>query len=369
MSLKKNNIKFVDIYRQNKIIEESYVKELRKKIIRSEFIEGSEVKRFEQNFSDFCNKKYTISLNSGTDALKLALRALDIGDGDEVITVPNSYFSTASTISELGATPIFVDIDPVYYTIDVENIEKSISSRTRAIIPVHMYGQMADMDKIMKIAKKYDLNVIEDCAHSPGSKYKNKIAPFGDVGAFSFYPGKNLGAWGDAGAIVTSNESIANKLFFLKNDGSVEKYVHDYLGYKSRMDEVQALALNLKLTYLERWNTERRLIAQQYLKNLAGIRNIHLPKEASYAYHVYHLFVIEVEKRDELRKFLLKKGIETIIHYPIPIHMQKPYLKDYGNGLFPITESKSKKILSLPIFPGMKEFEVDFICDQIIRFK
>jgi dTDP-4-amino-4,6-dideoxygalactose transaminase len=369
MSLKKNNIKFVDLYRQNKLIEKRIKSIFAKKIENSDFIDGLMVSAFENEFAKFCNKKYAVSLNSGTDALKFALLAYGVKAGDEVITVPNSYFSTASVISEIGAVPVFVDVNPKYYTIDVKKIEENITKKTKAIIPVHLYGQMAEMDKVMNIAHKYKLKVIEDCCHAHGASYHGKRAPYGETGAFSFYPSKNLGCFGDGGAIVTDNKALAEKIKYLRNDGSVKKYYHEYFGFKSRMDEIQAAVLSLKLPYLNTWNSQRRELARYYIKLLKNVNSISLPQEAEKSEHVYHLFVIEIEKRDQLKDYLKKNNVETIIHYPIPIHLQKPYLENNKYNLkFPVTEAMAKKILSLPIYPGLKKEEVKYICNLIHDF-
>lgn len=362
-------IEFVDLKRQNKIFKKGIQKAIQPIIDQAIFVMGEPLEKFEKEFARFCKKKYCVGLNSGTDAIMLSLLAYGVGPGDEVITAPNSYFCTAGVISNIGAQPVFADIDPVSYTMDPHLIKKAITPKTKAIMPVHLCGQPADMDEIIIIAKKYNLIILEDCAQAHGAKYKGKIVPVSETGAFSFYPGKNLGCFGDGGAVVTDNKKVAEKLRFLCNDGSIEKYVHQMFGYKSRLDTIQAAVLSFKLKHLNHFNQKRRKLAKLYRRHLAGIKEITLPQEMDYAYHVYHLYVIECSKRNDLHEFLAQKGITTIIHYPIPIHLQKPYLrKGYKRGDFPITEEKAKRILSLPMFPELTEKEVKYISQQIKAF-
>lgn len=365
----KTIIKFVDLPRQNKNLKNKISAVVGKIIESAQFIEGDPLVIFEKSFAKFCNKKYAIGLNSGTDALKLALIAYDIKEDDEVITTPNSYFSTAMVVSEIGAKPVFVDIDPDTYTMDTKKIEKAISKKTKAIIPVHLYGQVTNMDPILKLAKKYGLVIIEDACQAHGATYKGKIVPISETGAFSFYPGKNLGCFGDGGALVTNNYDIAKKILYLRNDGSFEKNYHEMFGIKSRLDSLQASILSLKLNYLSKWNFKRRSNAILYTELLGKISNVKIPKEANYASHVFHLYVIEVDRRDELRIYLKKSGIETGIHYPIPIHLQPPYRKlGFKEGDFPITEMKVKRILSLPMFPELRINEIKYVVKKIEDF-
>lgn len=333
------------------------------------FIMGPVLFEFERQFAAYCRKKYCVGVNSGTDALQLALLSYGIRKGDEIITVPNSYFSTAMVISNIGAVPVFVDIDPKSYNIDPTKIEAKITDKTKAIIPVHLYGQAVDMDPIIAITKKYNLIVIEDCCQAHGTKYKNRIVPYTETGAFSFYPGKNLGAFGDGGAVVTDNPQIKEKLEYLRNDGSKIKYEHEMLGVKSRLDTLQASILSIKLKYLDKFIEKRRKAASLYNKKLAGIKQIKIPTKLDYSYHSYHIYAILCEKRDQLQRYLEKAGIQTLIHYPIPIHLQHPYKKTgFKPGDFPITESLAKKILSLPIFPEIKENEIEYIGKVIKKF-
>lgn len=363
------NIKLVDLPRQNKLLKAQLLNTIEKVIDEAIFIEGDILTDFEKQFAKFCNKSYAIGLNSGTDALKLALIAYGIGPGDEVITAPNSYFSTAMVISEIGAIPVFVDIDPNTFNIDVNLLEKAVTSKTRAIIPVHLFGQSCDMEIILKIAQEHNLKVIEDACQAHGASYKGKVVPIGETGAFSFYPGKNLGCFGDGGALVTDNADIAQKVLYLRNDGSVEKYVHQVFGAKSRLDTLQAAILNIKLPYLKQWNEKRRIHATHYTDLLKEVGDIKLPQEAPYAEHVYHLYVIETLRRDELQLFLKSKGIETVIHYPIPIHLQKPYRKlGFKEGDFSVTEKKAQNILSLPMFPELTNEEIEYIANSVKEF-
>lgn len=362
-------IEFVDLKRQNKLYKKELLKAIEDIVGKATFIMEEPLERFETSFARFCAKKYCLGVNSGTDALMLALLAYGIGPADEVITVPNSYFSTAMVVSNIGAKPIFVDIHPQSFTIDTQQIEAKITKKTKAIIPVHLFGQPVDMDPIVQLAKKYSLKIVEDCCQAHGAKYKAKRIPYTETGVFSFYPGKNLGAFGDAGALVTDNPKIKEKVAYLRNDGSIRKYEHQIFGYKSRLDALQAAVLNLKLKHLNVWNKRRRQSAKLYHQYLGGIKQIRLLREMDYAYHVYHLYVIECPKRNQLQQYLTKAGITTIIHYPTPIHLQKPYLaQGFKKGDFPITEAKAKKILSLPMFPELKEEEVKYICYQIKAF-
>lgn len=363
-------IKFVNLVRQNKNLKPQLLKVIDKVITRSEFIMGKGLEKFEEEFALYCNKKYAVGVNSGTDALKLALLAYGVGPGDEVITVPNGYFSDAMVISEIGAIPVFVDINEITYAIDVKKIKEKITPKTKAIIPVHMYGHPADMDEIYKIAKEFGLYIIEDACQAHGAEYKDKKLPYGETGAFSFYPGKNLGCFGDGGILVTDNPKVAQKVRFLRNDGSILKYHHKIIGIKSRLDTIQAEILSLKLPMLDKWNKQRRKHALMYNEKLKNINSIKLPNELDYAKHVYHLYVIETDKRDDLRNFLTMHGVETGVHYPVPIHLQDAYAnKGFHVRDFPITESKASRILSLPMFPELTKEEIIYICDVIKKFK
>ncbi|MFZ7134389.1 MAG: DegT/DnrJ/EryC1/StrS family aminotransferase [Eubacteriales bacterium] len=336
---------------------------------RSWYIRGEEVKTFENVFAEFCGTKYCIGVGNGLDALILALKALGVGVGDEVIVPSNTFIATAFAATTVGAKPIFVEPDIYTYNINPRLIEKAITKKTKAIIPVHLYGQPCDMDPIMAIAKKFNVYVIEDCAQAHGAKYKGKsVGTFGDAAGFSFYPGKNLGALGDAGAVVTNNEIIAKKIRALGNYGSDSKYHHKYLGINSRLDELQAAFLVAKMSYIERMNFERRRIADKYTKCINNSKVI-LPHVLNGCIPVWHIYGIRCINRDDLEKHLSAKGIETNKHYPVPIHQQDCY-KDLDNpeGTLPIAEKISSTELSLPMFYGMTEEEIQYIIDGINTF-
>lgn len=363
------NVAFVDLKRQNKLYRKIFSRVLLQTLDKSLFVGGEFIERFERDFARFCGKKYCVGLNSGTDAILFALLAYGIGPDDEVITTPNSYFSPAMMISQTGAIPVFVDVDPKSANIDANNIEAAITKKTRAIIPVHLCGQPADMDPIIAIARKHKLIIIEDACQAHGALYKGKRVPITETGAFSFYPGKNLGAFGDAGAIVTDSKKIRDTVLKLRNDGSTEKYIHTQFGYKSRLDTLQASILSVKLPYLKTWNIKRRKAAALYNKLLSSIPQVITPVEMSYSYHIYHLYMIECQRRDSLQKYLASHGVTTVIHYPVPIHLQKPYReKGHKPGMFPVTEKRAKHILSLPMFPEIRTDEITYICKTVQRF-
>src|ERR1041385_3941921 len=292
----------------------------------SAFAGGSYVERFEQEFADFCRVNFTSGVGSGTEALWFALLALDVGPGDEVITVPTTFMATAEAISYCGARPVFVDIDEATYTMDVTQLEQAIAPRTRAIVPVHLFGQMADMDPILEIARKHSLSVVEDACQAHGARYKGGMAgSLGDVGCFSFYPGKNLGALGEAGAAITNSNELKQRIDALRNHGQRQKYHHAVVGWNGRMDGIQAAVLSLKLRRLEKDNEMRRRRAQQYAELLSGIDEIVLPKIGSDRSHVFHIYAIRVPRRDETVQFLTRRGISCGIHYPVPVHLQPAY--------------------------------------------
>ncbi len=362
-------IPLVDIVRQDKKIQPQIISAIKKITQKGNFILGKEVESFEKDFAKYCGVKYCVGVASGTDAILLALRSLGIGRGDEVIVPANTFISTVLPIIYVGATPVLVDIDPQSYNIDPSRIEKKISQKTKAIIPVHLFGQIVEMDKILEIAKKHKLLVIEDAAQAHGSTFKNKKAgSFGTIGCFSFYPGKNLGAYGDGGAIVTNNKSIAEKIKTLRNIGQAKKYIHSEKGYNSRLDTIQAAVLRIKLRQLDGWNQERRRLASLYNKKLSALP-VSIPTVSSGNVTNFHLYVIRAPKRDELLKYLHKNKIYAGIHYPVPVHLHKA-LKDLGykKGDFPITEKYALQIISLPIFPGMTKKEVGIIAEAIKSF-
>lgn len=333
------------------------------------YIQGKENQSFEKKFADYCGVSFCVGVGNGLDALKLILKALEIGPGDEVIVPDNSFIATALAVSYVGAIPIFADPDIMTYNMDPDSLEKYITNKTKAIIPVHLYGRPCQMDSILAIAKKHDIFVVEDCAQAHGARYKGKrTGSFGVASAFSFYPGKNLGALGDAGAVVTNDENLAKKIRALGNYGSDYKYHHVYMGENSRLDEMQAAFLNAKIPILDKMNQERRRIAKRYCDE---IRNpyIILPKEDSDCESVWHVYGIRSEQRDELELFLNRNEILTNKHYPTPIHLQECYKNlGYKNGDFPNSEKLSLTELSIPIYYGMSEEQISYVIDVINMF-
>lgn len=363
------NVPFVTF----KPLEKELDKELRSAFERvynrSWYIEGAEDEEFEKAFAKYCDSKYCIGVGNGLDSLFLSLKALGVKEGDEVIVPSNTYIATALAVTYVGATPIFVEPDIYTFNIDPLKIEDALTNKTKAIMPVHLYGQPCNMDPIMDIAKKYNLYVVEDCAQAHGAKYKGRvIGSFGDAAGFSFYPGKNLGALGDAGATVTNNKELAQKIRALGNYGSDYKYHHVYQGNNSRLDELQAAFLSVKLIYLNKVNDARRQIAQKYIE---GIKNpeIILPFVPDYAEPVWHIFGIRCRKRMELEKYLNNAGIGTNKHYPIPMHLQECY-KNLGwkKGDYPIAEEISNTELSIPMYYGMTDEEIQYVVDTVNDF-
>lgn len=363
-------IPFIDFRREYRVLKKDIDSAIRRVIDSGYYILGKEVERFEKAFARYLGVKYAIGVGNGTEALHLSLLAGGVKPGDEVITAVNTCVPTISAIMACGAVPILIDPDPVSYCLDVSQIAKKITKKTRVILPVHLYGQMADMDQLATLAKKFNLLIIEDCAQAAGAKYKGKIAgSIGIAGCFSFYPTKNIGALGDGGMISTDSRDFAVKCRLLRNYGEKTRYKHDSLGFNSRLDEVQAAILRVKLIRLEGWNKRRREIARKYI---TGINNpdIILPAEMEYTDHSYHLFVVRVKSRDSFRGFLEKKGIPTLIHYPVPMNRQKFYLKAGGIwGNFPVAEKLAKEVLSLPLYPYLKDREVDYIIKSVNSYR
>ncbi len=337
---------------------------------RSWYIKGIEDEVFEKAFAEYCDNKYCVGVGNGLDALMLALKALDIGKGDDVIVPSNTYIATALAVTYVGATPVFVEPDIRTFNIDPSRIEEAITDKTKAIMPVHLYGQACDMDPIVEIARRRNLYVVEDCAQAHGATYKGKVVgSFGDAAGFSFYPGKNLGALGDAGAIVTNNKELADKIRALGNYGSDYKYHHIYKGNNSRLDELQAAFLAAKLPHLHKMNEERRKIARRYMNEIKNPEVV-LPYVPENMVPVWHIFGIRCGRRDELEKFLNVAGIGTNKHYPIPMHLQECY-KDLGfmEGDFPIAEEISATELSLPMYYGMTDEETQYVIDKVNEFR
>ena len=338
---------------------------------RSYFIQGEECTKFEEEFAAYCDAKYCIGVATGLDALWLVLKSMGIGKGDEVIVPSNTYIATALAVSFVGAKPVFVEPTIETYNIDVTKIEEKINENTKAIIAVHLQGRAADMDAVNAIAQKYNLKVIEDAAQAHGTRYKGrKVGTLGDAAGFSFYPGKNLGALGDGGCVVTNDKELADKVRALGNYGSDYKYHHIYQGTNSRLDEMQAAFLRVKLPHLDKWNADRKRIAEKYLQ---GITNplIKLPLASTDEYeHIYHVFVIRCDRRDELERYLNESGIGTVKHYPIPMHLQEAY-KELGleQGDLPIAEEISNTVLSIPMYYGMTDEEVEYVIEALNRFE
>lgn len=363
------DIPFVDLHKQYASVRTDIDAAISRVVESAVFIGGQEVDAFEREFADFCESKYAIGVSSGTAALELIFRALDLGPGDEVIVQANSYVSTAYAVSATGAVPIFVENDPRTFNIDVTNIDSKISARTRAICITHLFGQSANMDQVMSIARKHSLPVIEDACQSHGARFGGtRVGTFGTAAAFSFYPGKNLGAYGDGGAVTTQDEHFAEKIRLLREYGQTRKYVHESKGTNARLDALQAAILRAKLKHLEKWNSERRRIAGMYTEHLADLPLLP-PAVHPKAEHVFHIYAILTERRDELRAYLEERDIHCNIHYPIPIHLQNAY-KELGHkrGDFPAAESAAEHMLSLPLFPELSAEQLDFVASTISAF-
>ncbi|MFH2044601.1 MAG: DegT/DnrJ/EryC1/StrS family aminotransferase [Pseudomonadota bacterium] len=363
-------IPFLDLKSQYLSIKNEVDYAIKQVIDNCAFAGGPFVERFEKAFAPYCQCKEAIGVGSGTDALWIALIALGIGDGDEVITVPASFIATAEAISFSGAKPVFVDVDKATCNMNPELIEAAITSKTKAIIPVHLFGQMADMDPITKIAKKHKLFVIEDACQAHGSEYKGKRAgSIGDAGCFSFYPGKNLGAYGEAGAVVTNNIELAEKMRIFRDHGQSKKYFHKMIGWNGRMDGIQGAILEVKLKYLSAWNDARREKAGIYKELLEDTEHILLPVETSQTKHVYHIYAIRTKKRDKLIEHLTKAGISCGIHYPVPIHLQDAYKSmELEKGSFPVAEKCADELVSLPMFPELNREQIEYVAHEIKRF-
>jgi dTDP-4-amino-4,6-dideoxygalactose transaminase len=374
-------VPFIDLKAQYESIKDEINEAIQQVLYSCAFAGGPFVEKFEKEFADFCQCKYAIGVGSGTEALWLSLLALGIGPGDEVVTVPNTFIATAEAISFCGATPAFVDIDERTYNMDPNKLEAYLKSsltphashlthKPKAIIPVHLFGQMADMDPIMEIAKKYGMLVIEDTCQAHGAEYKGRRAgSIGDMGCFSFYPGKNLAAYGEAGAVVTNNAEIVKKIAMLRDHGQSKKYHHNMIGWNARMDGMQGAVLNVKLRHLAEWNESRRKNANNYDGLLADLNGAILPQEVDYAKHVYHIYAIRVQNRDALIKELAEKEIFCGIHYPIPVHLTEAYkFLQLPEGTFPITEKCAAELLSLPMFPELTKEQIEHVVFEIKQF-
>jgi dTDP-4-amino-4,6-dideoxygalactose transaminase len=360
-------IPFLNFEPMHKLIRSEIMQSFQDVYDANWFVMGKKLEAFEKEYAAFNDTKFSIGVSNGLDALHLALKALNVTKGDEVIVPSNTYIATALAASYVGATPVFVEPDQNTYNINPANIEAAITSKTKVIMPVHLYGQACDMDAIMAIAKKHNLFVVEDNAQAHGATFNDKITgSFGNANGTSFYPGKNLGALGDAGAVTTNDETIAKKIAMLRNYGSEKKYHNEEIGFNMRLDEVQAGFLSVKLKHLNEWTKQRKEIAKQYNEALKNVSDLVLPSVHANATHVYHLYVIKTKNRDGLQKHLSENGIGTLIHYPIPPHLQKAYQSlGLKKGSFPIAEELADNCLSLPIWPGMTLDQVNTVAENI----
>jgi len=360
-------VPYLDLRAQYRTLRSEVLKALEEICESTSFAQGPATSEFEAKFAAYCGVDHCVSLNSGTSALHLALRCLDIGPGDEVITVSMSFIATAWAITYVGATPVFVDIDPIRRTLNPDNLEAAITPRTKAIIPVHLYGMPAEMDRIMAIADRHGIPVIEDAAQAHGAKYRNKrVGQFGQIACFSFYPGKNLGAYGEGGALITNDGSTAQRARSLRDHAQSQKYLHDEIGYNYRMDSFQGAVLGIKLKYLDEWNTARNEVAQLYSELLKD-SSYKLPANLSDSECVWHCYVIETPERDRVRSALQDVAIQSAIHYPVAIHLQKAYAHlGYRTGDLPVTEALCKKCLSLPIYPELSKEKISRVASALL---
>jgi len=363
-------VPFVDLQAQYRTIKTEIDEAIRRVLDTSAFVLGREVEAFERAFAEYVGARECVGVSNGTAAIQLALTACGVGQGQEVIVPANTFFATAEAVSTAGATPVFVDCDAYSSTIDPNRIESAITARTRAIIPVHLYGQPADLDPVFEIADRHGLVVIEDAAQAHGARYRGRrVGPLARAGCFSFYPGKNLGAYGEGGAVVTNDASVARRVRMLRDHGSERKYHHEIIGYNFRLEGMQGAVLALKLRHLDRWNELRRAHAARYRKLLAPLEAagaLTLPREMHYAEHVYHLFVVHTDGRDELQKHLNDAGIQTGIHYPVPVHLQPAYAPlGHSEGDFPESERQSRRVLSLPMFAELTNEQIEHVAEVI----
>jgi len=362
-------VPFLDISLQNAMLQGEIRSAIDAVIDQSHFAGGPFVEAFEAEFAAYCECAHAIGVGTGTEALWLTLLAMGVGPGDEVITVPSTFMATAEAISYCGARPVFVDIDEATYSMDPEGLESAITDRTKAIIPVHLFGQTADMDPIMDIARRHGLQVVEDAAQAHGAAYRGrKAGSMGDAACFSFYPGKNLGAFGEAGAVVTSNDALRDKIRILRDHGQVRKYHHTVVGWNCRMDGIQAAVLRIKLQHLDAGNRRRRGIAAQYDRELRSLPGIVTPFRQPWNEHVYHIYAIRVPDRDEVIRSLAEKGIGSGIHYPIPVHLQGAYHNlGYERGAFPIAEKCAGEFISLPMFPELTTQQAAYVAQTLLE--
>ena len=360
-------IPILDLTKQYQTIQEEVEKSVIDVLRSGSYILGPNVKSLEAEAAGYVGTSHALGVANGTDALVLALRALDIGPGDEVITVAFTFFATAECVGIVGAKPVFVEINNDTYDIDVTEIENKITSKTKAIIPVHLYGQPADMDPIMEIAKKHNLLVIEDCAQAIGAEYKGKkVGSFGNAGCFSFFPSKNLGAFGDGGMITTNSKEVADRIVALRNHGGAVRYYHQELGYNSRLDEIQAAILRVKLPHIDKWNDARREVAYRYNELLKDVEGVITPVELPNTKCVYHQYTIQIPHRDKVHELLKDKGVMAMIYYPVPIHLQEAFkYLGYTEGSLPTTEDTTTKVMSLPMFPELTKEQQEYVVNAI----
>lgn len=360
-------VPFLDLKAQYESINGEINEAIQNVISKTAFAGGPFVAAFEESFAEYCSTKHAIGCSSGTSALWLALAALDIGPGDEVITAANTFIATAEAISFVGATPVFIDIEESSHNMDPTQLEAVITDKTKAIIPVHLFGQMANMDPIMEIARRHNLYVIEDASQAHGAEYHGKRAgSIGDIGCFSFYPGKNLGAYGEAGGIVTDNPEWAARMTMIRDHGQSKKYHHEIIGWNARMDGMQGAILDVKLRHIESWTESRRAHAKRYCELLKDVEGIVLPMEADYARHVYHIFAIRADNRDYLMSQLAEKEVFCGIHYPIPLHLQNAYSHmGMPKGSFPVTEACAESYVSLPMFAELNDEQLSYVATTL----
>ncbi len=360
-----NNIPLVGLFDQYQTIQPKIDAAINNIITSSAFVGGEEVRGFEQEFAAYCDAKACVGVGNGTDALYLTLRALGIGPGDEVITVAHTFIATSEAISSTGALPIFIDVKDDTMLMDPALIEAAVTPRTKAIVPVHLYGQSCDMDAIMEIARKHGLKVVEDAAQAHGGRWRGqRVGSIGDAATFSFYPGKNLGAFGDAGAVVSQDEARIEQIRTIANHGRLEKYTHKMEGVNSRLDGLQAAILRVKLRYLDEWNSKRRQIADAYMEQLSPL-GIGLPIVGENAEAVFHLFVVRVAERERLQSLLKEEGIATGVHYPVPLHLQPAYENRRSSFELPATERAAREVLSLPMYPELRQEQIEAVCNAV----
>lgn len=369
MQGEKKRVPFLDLAAAYDELQQELDAAYRRVMSSGIYILGDEVEAFEHEFATYCEVKHCIGVGSGLDALQLILRGYGIGPGDEVIVPANTYIATWLAVSHVGARPVPIEPDPATYNIDPRRIGEALTPRTRAIIPVHLYGQPADMDPILRVAREHGLKVIEDAAQAHGALYKaRRVGSLGDAAAFSFYPSKNLGALGDAGAVATNDDELADRIRVLRNYGSRVKYYNEVKGFNSRLDPLQAALLRVKLKYLDEWNDRRRSVAGNYVAALSGVEGLTLPHVPEWAEPVWHLFVVRHVRRERLRQHLEHAGVGTLIHYPVPPHLSEAYAGEWGVGDFPLTEEMSDTVLSLPMGPHLGPEEVWTVAGEVRRY-